>query len=287
MTKILRDEYNEKQKTIIVLIVILLISIAGNIFVYAAIDHNDRITPAVLTEQNKPLATTFSFKNEKAINITFKEIIENGVDNDLFVYSGSNSNEYWFNKYSNLVAFYNNDENIQDTAISLAYKNKDVITKEQVVEAAKSFITNKLGENITGFTVKSCNYSQSDGYYSIELHKTYGKDGFISGEGCLVKVYASGKIKFYSFPDVIQFTDFDKAKISDITSEHLNKYVESIMIETYGESLSSFEISEVYLVKKNGEYVLSVLSAAHVEESISDDQSVTMTYAHEYFYEII
>ncbi len=282
----------KNKKLIIVLSVILIVSVVGNILAYAAIDLNKTSPEIVLTEQTAPKTKSFAFKNKTATNLSFKETIHNIIGNDHFSYTDSIGNEYRFDEYNNLRFYLNNDQQLRQEVVSLINSSsyspeKKILTQEQALTAAKNFVKENWGEAFEEFSVVSSDYFESDGYYYFRFAKKYGKDSFIIGEQCIISIYANGEIKSYSFPNVVPFTDFDASSIENLTFSQISDYVVSIIKENHGDDLVSYQIDDVYLVKRNGKYVLNIQAGIEIcTDTLPDGNIVTIAIATEYYYEI-
>ncbi len=276
----------KNKKLIIIFSVILLVSVVGIILAFAAINSNKTNLKIVLTEQTAPKTKSFAFKNKTATELTLNEIAPETAGEARFRYTDSTGNKYWFDKYNNLKLFSSNDARLQKKAVILASENK-ILTEQQAITAAKNFVKENWGEAFEEFSVVSSDYFENDGCYHFIFAKKYGKDGFIKGGQCIVKINVNGEIETYSPPNTEEFTNFDASSVENLTFSQISDYVVPIIKETYSDDLVSYQIQDIYLVKRNGKYVLNIHAGVEIyDDTLPDGNIVTINIGTEYYYEI-
>lgn len=293
---------------IVILSIVLLLSVAGNGFVYALsqapkneesqddikdvdivdVDANTDDIDVDIEAQAVSNGETFVRQNidthknivinEKTIKLDYEKSEKISSTRVFDVYSNSES-EYKFNRSGALVS--RNDYKSVKKDITTAMSKKDEkINEGEAIKLSCEFVALGMPEIIGDYEVVECNFNDSLAMYFVDFAKVY--NGFISSERIAVKITALGKPVSWNCAGYGEYADFDENTVKSVSKEKIEEYAKKQVDVIYGNKLVGHSIDDFYLRKVNGNYVVSFT----VSVKWVDVNGVELAAARTMYYEI-
>ena len=228
-----------KNKLTVVLTIILALSLAASVSVFAVL--NEKINNS--NDQEKETVIVIENLNSESIvqEETLKYINGNGVvltltleetkvigDRQLNKYIDVNHNEYTFDAKGNLISteIYTP---IYDIVDDVTVTPEDNISKNEAKEIGEEYLKKLMGEDFDSYTFKDI--FEYDLSYNVRFETRFGKDGFINGPKCSVNVYKNGIIEGHNVGDTSFYETFDYSLLDGLTKEDVIGFAEKVVDE--------------------------------------------------------
>ena len=246
----------------VILCIVLLLSVAGNVLVYATIDNDEKNVVAASETQveaqnikdgEKFIRENIAEQKEfalygKADVATYENSAEYRQDR-VFDYYVSDTYRYTVNNRGELVGWYDM------TAMNADVKVKEKNTEEQTVDIARKVVDAELDIEIDDFELSLCYFNVSSKIYYLTFSKVY--NDFVTADSVAVNLTDSGTVIEVNATWYGVFEDFDVNCIKGLTKDKIEDYVKVQILPTFSE-VSDYEIKDILLRKINGEYVLEL-----------------------------
>lgn len=272
------------KKRFIILTVILVLSLAVNVTVYAFNSDSSvqNIDEVEIIKQTKPNDKIFFTLNSKKAELSYKGKISS-LQNE---YVDANGDEYIFDEKNRCLGYYNKDESAKTESLEISQKSLDVaVSESEAKNIADDFAAALYGKMADGYKYLKVELSENGEYYTFEYDKKAGKDGFIYLSGYYVDVYLNGEIRACNMPMPYDADAVNVDLLDKLSKEQIEAYADRLAKDIYADSLVDSTIDDnvgVFLTVKNGNYILEV----PVILELKDDVNETYNFGKEFYYEI-
>ncbi len=267
------------------LVVLLTLSIAASITVFAVVRPTDTDLEATEPESNvipseKNVEAgeyvrkeAVAVKNIKlpggdVLELEYKSTRNNSLDTYTDIYTDGDGYEYRFNEKNALTMANISSAVYVDAVRALKNKDAEVDTAEKAEEAARKHVKAVFGDEIDGYSTVYTRFDDMSKEYFFTFAPTYGEGGFIVGNECHVSVFADGTLVSCSMANKKDFEDFDASVLDGVDKSALFANCDRLIKTLYGDKMESYEISKVRLVMTDGVYRLLVTADISIEDYI-------------------
>lgn len=272
------------KKIFLILTTVLLLSVFANITANAYLSANISQDKNVSVEpsgyrQDAPKDKAFNDLNGENIKLTYSltEYITSNEYTD--VYLDKNENWYKYDENGNFIGFLSFTDNSSKTD-----KTKMSITKDEAKEIAIQTAKSMYGDIFDEFEYKEELYLDYKNSYLFTFTKNYGKNNFITGAIFHVEIAEDGAVTTCGTSNLWDYEDFDASIISEITENEISEFVNKRVNETY--DCIRHDMTDVYLVKQNGKYVIKALVDVTMGDKLDDGSVQEYTILKDFYYAI-
>ncbi len=217
-----------------------------------------------------PTAKTFELDG-KTLELTFKEkVAASAAGGYIYRYTDSDGMVYEFYENKHFIGIYDFGTNNNNSA---------TVTKDEAFKAADKYARLMLGDDYENYLITESEDFNSV-YYHFSFKKTYGKDGFLTGESYSAWIYKNGQIYSCDIKNKFMFEDFDASLVNALTKED----VDAALIKAYedsGTDMSKYtaKVDSYYLTNLEGKWYVGVMS-------VLDSGSNVTSRGNDHFFEI-
>lgn len=293
-----------KNKAIILLISLLILSIFGTVYAAAfatvpeqatAASQNEKETSSESPEKKQtPETAIASEKIERfttraeamermesplAENATemlnYKETFNNSIGDYLDIYSDREDNEYLYDPFGKFVGWRYSDDKWWNYSLTL--DSRYIISVEEAVASAETAAKEIFGSAFDAFVLQQAKLINNSHFWVI-YETQYGENGFLGGAECRIKVLRDGTVILCQMPYVHDYDDFDSSLISGINESMLTEYTAQQIHEIYGDEIGGYEIKKMSVIKNNGRFQILIQSDIILGKDGSGGKTLARVY---------
>ena len=258
-----------KKRLIILLGVVISLLIIVSTVVWASFNaesgKDDNIESAEPVD-NVPLTRSFRSADGDDIKLTY--VKSNGSDKTNHVYVDSDDNQYNFDSDGNLLGvFYSNKQVTIDSEnkltaddlrsdSELSETRNTSKTEDRIISIAKTHAKELYGTKFERLEFDSIETS-STGSFRVSFAETFGKDGFIKGQTCLVSVKPTGEVIFCSMNMECDSSRFDTKVLDNITRENIEAFAVDNSNNMFS-GVTNVDVKNYKLIEKDGKFYIRV-----------------------------
>ena len=237
----------KKNKSIIILVCILVISIIANITVYALVGNTPLQSNDIPIIQddvvvNDQVKIKLPNGEEKQLKLSEQQIKGDKVDVFNYIDEKEPMRQHKINDKGEYLGFLDMSAVKQNPDISLGEK--------EVVGLAGKFMKEYFKDKFDGFTYSYNTYQKSGDLYYVYFHKFYGKDDCILGEKGYVYIYTDGTIMSCGLDPEGKYAGVGRSKLNTVAKADIESFVKD-QVDAIYENYLSYEISEIKLMNVN------------------------------------
>lgn len=288
----------KKNKSIIILTVILILFVAGCIATYAVLDKpeytsiEDRYKERLFAKKTRELSLPGDDLSTPDSKFYLNEIVDNSVggksipkagtklkyktsatytsERSYDIYTDENDNEYSYDQAGMLTEFKLN--NLTKDVNSANASN--LLTEQEAIELAKKYAFVLYGDAFKDFELEWSFLSEEMHTYSFGFTK---KLSFVSGPYCFIDICTNGLLFSCDLVGYSEYDDFDKSLLDGITEQDIYDFVKEQVSNQFTSTATEFNIKNIGIEKRNNKYSLIAVTYVVVGQG-SDAYNVVKDY---------
>ena len=268
----------KKYKSVIILSIILVLSVAGCIATFADTDKLNNETVSYKQRLFAPKTKSLSlFENAADVNKSkfyAEKIVDNTVGGesiapagtvlkykDTVTFSGigkydryidENENEYRFDMSGKLKKF-----KLYDLTKDVNCANaSELLSEKEAIERSREYAYVLYGDKFDGYEYEDKAYVPEMHTYTFSFAK---KRGIAIVSRCFVDICTNGLLFDCDIISYENFDDFDYTMLDNISEETVNSNIDGQIKAKHSENLLAYDIKSVNLKKINDKYYLSAV----------------------------
>ncbi|MBR6806972.1 MAG: hypothetical protein IKM46_01185 [Clostridia bacterium] len=263
-----------KNKIIIALSVVLVLSVFGSIFAYAAdFDNTDLAAPVIsgqtaeahVISKNADGKTVFKNYDNVEIELDFSHV-QNIVNDTRHVYVDNSKAEYWADKDGTVIS-YRNQSQRESSFYKANLSDSEIIDSKTALRIADLHASSLYGDIIDKYP--SCSVTESDYNYEVIYSVNYGVDGCIYGSECGIVINHKGGVGVSGMINHEVVENFDPALVENYSQELLDNIAEANVMAAYMDTINNYELVKTMVVKNGDGYALELyVNVDFVEDGI-------------------
>lgn len=280
-----------KNRIIIVLALILLLSTVGSVVVFST-DIDTSVDKSGVAEASNKIVPTPS-DSHKVTKTNDGKIIFKNYDNETVelkyssatttvagearkIYADSKNRQYWVNDDNEVVGI--DSTNSTDRRNVIDIPADELIDEKEASKIANLEAKRFYGAKFSDFELASVEVT--DRHYWFEYQRNFGVDDCISGGECGVILQPDGNLISLGITNYEATKDLDPALLADFTKDKLLDIAEANVRAVYMDKLTSWNLKKTQVVNTDNGYALMFLVTA---EFINED-GIALSSTDRYYY---